>query len=214
MHKNSPAAVASFTSKNLVFTHNDSTGLPLSRNGTADSTQSRSSLKKRSCDNAPRLDMCKARIGPIERVLRLAIRSLDDLVSSAVTGVSLTQKLIRKRDSNAEAEPIIGKHETGSSADINKGGQPSLHQNNDNNQQPHNNSNMPAIASSAGAQSSSMFPCAQALSMGSPKPQPASETRAESPVSTASESSTTSIASILSQQSMTASALFLGNKVI
>ncbi|KAJ3241755.1 hypothetical protein HDU77_010949 [Chytriomyces hyalinus] len=76
-----------------------------------------------------------------------------------------------------------------------------------------NNSNMPAIANSASAQSS-MFPRVQALSMGSPKPQPASEIRAKSPASTTSESSTTSSASILSQQSMTASALFLGNKFI
>ncbi|KAI8841159.1 hypothetical protein BJ741DRAFT_661833 [Chytriomyces cf. hyalinus JEL632] len=69
---------------------------------------------------------------------------------------------------------------------------------------------MPAIASSTGAQSS-MFPHAQALSMGSPKPQAAYDTRAESPASTTSESSTKSTASILSQQPLTASALFLGN---
>ncbi|KAI8840683.1 hypothetical protein BJ741DRAFT_661957 [Chytriomyces cf. hyalinus JEL632] len=73
---------------------------------------------------------------------------------------------------------------------------------------------MPAIANSASAQSSSMFPRAQALSMASPKSQPASDTRAESPVSTTSESSTASTASILSQQSMTASALFVGNNNI
>ncbi|KAI8830697.1 hypothetical protein BJ741DRAFT_711962 [Chytriomyces cf. hyalinus JEL632] len=200
MHMNSPAAVASFTSKNLVFTHADTTGLPLSRNGTADSKQSRSTQRRRRTALLKMMaDEVSANSQHIKKSNDHCDRELSKLLTDYFSFDSVKYTSISASLFDFKKEelwrPTIPSIKTTTA--------------NNNPKLP----NMPAIPYSASAQSS-MFPRAQALSMASPKSQAAFDTRAESPASSTSESSSKSTASILSQQSMTASALIVGNKFI